>query len=82
MWELIQNDRSTGYRVSLNGWYVDAQDFHDTVEPLTSRFDVQFATGLDIEVAREYVQKLRRVIGLWHENPALHLPHETGSTPA
>lgn len=75
---LIKTDRSSGYRVCLQEWQVDAWEFRDTVEPLAGRFDVEFATSLSIELARNYADRLKRVLALWHENPAANLPHELG----
>lgn len=75
---LIETDRSSGYRISLPEWQVDAWEFRNAVEPLTGHFDVDFASGLSIELARGYVDRLKRVLALWHENPAANLPHELG----
>ena len=76
---LIENDRASGYRVCLNGdWHVDAWEFRETVEPLDCRFDVDFAASISVELARENAEKLKRVLALWHDNPAATLPHELG----
>lgn len=75
---LIRNDRSTGYRALLDGWHVDAHEFRSAIEPMAGAFDAQLGQNVDAESARLDVRKLKRVLALWHENPAVRLPAETG----
>lgn len=76
--ELIQTDRSIGYRALLEGWQVDAHDFRGTIEPMDGAFDAQLGQTISVDVARDDVRQLKRALALWHENPATHLPAELG----
>jgi len=73
--ELLETDRSIGYRLNLNGWQVDARDFKSTIEALGDGFDEDVTSLLVNEAAAaDDVKRLTGVLGMWHSNPAAGIP--------
>jgi hypothetical protein len=74
--KIVQNERSLGYSIFLDGCDVDALEFRRGVEAVLAHDFDPFQDHMEPEEARNKVRELEALLKLWEANPALDLPAE------